>query len=372
MPETGRLLRFPSSGRVPEFSREEARAAAEILLTSANEERVHQASECHFDIDVLLSACALLRERINETPALVATNASGVYLQLARFQADLGLFDERHFLLGELAWLAGNGCRLTGRRDEAERWLDRAEANFRHTVNPAPLLARTSFSRLSLRYDMRRFDEVLELLPSVSLSFEKLGMNIDLAKTRYLEALTLKESGDLTAAVVALEAITRDGSLESEPGFLGMAFVNLGDLRAQGSFFEPALQSYSTALSLLRNASHSYAIAHLKASVADTLRRQGNSLAAIEAFREAVAEYVGLKMETWAASSRLALASVLLETGRSREAEWEILAALPTIEEQRMVPEGFAAITLLRESVRQRKTDPKALVELREYLQAKN
>ena len=29
---------------------------------------------------------------------------------------------------------------------------------------------------------------------------------------------------------------------------------------------------------------------------------------------------------------------------RPREAEWEILAALPTIEEQKMVPEGFAAV----------------------------
>ncbi len=37
-----------------------------------------------------------------------------------------------------------------------------------------------------------------------------------------------------------------------------------------------------------------------------------------------------------------------------------------------MVPEGFAAVGLLGESVRQRKTDPKALLELREYLQAKN
>jgi hypothetical protein len=66
------------------------------------------------------------------------------------------------------------------------------------------------------------------------------------------------------------------------------------------------------------------------------------------------------------------LAEALLEVGRAREAEWEILAALPTIEEQKMVPEGFAAIALLRESVKQRKTDPKALLELRQYLKAKN
>jgi hypothetical protein len=65
------------------------------------------------------------------------------------------------------------------------------------------------------------------------------------------------------------------------------------------------------------------------------------------------------------------LAQTLLEAGQPREAEWQILAALPTIDEEKMVPEGFAAVALLRESVRQRKTDPKALLELREYLRAK-
>jgi hypothetical protein len=46
--------------------------------------------------------------------------------------------------------------------------------------------------------------------------------------------------------------------------------------------------------------------------------------------------------------------------------------ALPTIEEQKMEPEGFAAVALLRESVKRRKADPNALRELREYLQKQN
>jgi len=62
----------------------------------------------------------------------------------------------------------------------------------------------------------------------------------------------------------------------------------------------------------------------------------------------------------------------LLETGRTAEAELEIRAALPTIEREKMVPEGFAAIAILNESVRQRKANPKALGELRQYLQSKN
>jgi hypothetical protein len=37
-----------------------------------------------------------------------------------------------------------------------------------------------------------------------------------------------------------------------------------------------------------------------------------------------------------------------------------------------MLPEGYAAIALLQESVRRRKTDPNALSEVRQYLQAKS
>ena len=371
MPETARILSFPARTRRHELSRVDARDAAELLLSSASS-AWSEDGESEQLVEVLLAACNILRERINSTPAEVGMSASALYARLQETCPRLGLFDERHFLMGELAWLAGNGCRLGGRREDAERWFDRSDSNFRHTVNPAPLLARVSFSRLSLRYDMHRYDEVLEFLPSVSLSFEKLGMQLDLAKTRFLEALALKESGRLDAAVEGLGRLTVDSALESEPGFLGMAFVNLGDLRAQDGDFEQALTSYGRAHALLKNANHTYAIAHLRVSVADTLQRQGKNEAAIEAFRGAVASYAAIGMPTWEAYVRLFLAEALLGAGRAREAEWEILAALPTIEDQQMVPEGFAAVALLRESVKQRKTDPKALLELRQYLKAKN
>ena len=65
-----------------------------------------------------------------------------------------------------------------------------------------------------------------------------------------------------------------------------------------------------------------------------------------------------LGMATRAAYVRVGLRRPFLRPEMPREAEWEILAALPTIDEQGMVPEGFAAVALLRESVRQRKTDP--------------
>jgi hypothetical protein len=130
--------------------------------------------------------------------------------------------------------------------------------------------------------------------------------------------------------------------------------------------------AYRQASPLLKSAKRFSALADLKLMLGGTLQRMGHLGAAVQAFRESVNDYVALGMDTRATYLRVVLAEALLEEGKPREAEWEILAALPTIDQEKMVPEGFVAISLLRESVRQRKTDPKALIELREYLQTKN
>ena len=101
-------------------------------------------------------------------------------------------------------------------------------------------------------------------------------------------------------------------------------------------------------------------VAHLKSVVGESLRQQGNLAAAVSAYRDSVQDYLSLEMLTWAAYVRVVTAETLIALGRHREAEWELLAALPTIEEQKMEPEAFAAIALLKESVRMRRTDPKS------------
>ena len=110
----------------------------------------------------------------------------------------------------------------------------------------------------------------------------------------------------------------------------------------------------------------------LKWSIADTYRAQGSLGKAIESYRVARNDYQELGFRGFVTQLSLVIAETLLALGRDREAEWEILSALPTIEAEKMVPEGFAAVALLGESARRRKTDPTALRELREHLQAKS
>jgi len=110
-------------------------------------------------------------------------------------------------------------------------------------------------------------------------------------------------------------------------------------------------------------------LAKLRWCVGDILREQGKPGEAIEAYRAALheSEEVGIRGDV--AALHLVLADLLLDTGQEAQAEWEIRAALPIIDEEKMVPEGIAALSLLRESVRRSQIDRKALRDLHGYFE---
>jgi len=368
MPETGRILQFPQQVRRKILSSAEAGLVANRYLGASESERSEELRLVALnDPDVVLAILAQLRGMADGSPSLVASEARDVYRVLADKQS-LGFFDERDYFLGESALIAGSALRLLGRRDEAELWLDRAEASFRHVVNPGPALANVSYARLTLHYDCGRYDRALSLLPSLALSFEKLSMRREALKCRFLEAMCLKNSSRTTEALRKLELLVSDPALASESGLLGLVLLNLGDLATYEGRRREALPLYQRALPLLQSSNQAFAVAHLKGLIGEALRADGRVAAAVESFRAAIADYAALGMVTWVAYLRLVLSESLIALSRNREAEWEILAALPTIEAEKMLPEGFAAVTLLRESVRRRQTDGNALREIRQQV----
>jgi tetratricopeptide (TPR) repeat protein len=372
MPETAKVLQFPapSSARLRP---EQALEMASDYLGRVADEGPDQRREALLGVpDVLLSVCMLLREQAEGNPAMACKESVALYRCISASEDQLGSFDEKDYFRGETALIAGMTSRGLGKRAEAELWLDRAEAGFRHTVNPSPLLANVTYQRLALRCEMSRYEEVIELAPMLAKSFGKLGMLKEQAKCVFLEAVALKQSGSLPAAMSAFQSLHSEDAVQRDPGLVGFALSNLADMYSANGREDLAAASYSEALPLLKRANRPIALAHLKSVIAESFRRQGRLAASIEAYQAAVADYETLEMATWTANMRVCLAQVLLDAGKPREAEWQVLAALPTIDEEKMVPEGFAAVAFLRESVRQRKTDPTALAELRQYLQAKN
>jgi len=189
-------------------------------------------------------------------------------------------------------------------------------------------------------------------------------------KCRLLEAMTLKETARLSEAVNRFRSLKNDPNVASEPAMHGVILAHLAELLSSNAEHLEATSIYKEALSLQHDDRQPIAVAHLKVAMGEGLREQGRIDEAVESYRSAISDYAGLGMQTLAAYLRVVTSEMLIALSRYREAEWELLAALPTIEEQKMVPEGFAAVTLLKESVRRRKTDSNALRELREHLQA--
>ncbi len=187
-------------------------------------------------------------------------------------------------------------------------------------------------------------------------------------KAKFLEAATLKETGDLEAAFDCFSELLE--SLAPGRGILrSLVLTNMAEEYGRRGNHQLSLDAYQQALSSADSTESSLASAQLKSSIGSTFKITGQLQAAADCLRASISEFLNLGIAARAASLRIVLSEVLLADGRDREAEWEILAALPTIEAQGMVTEGFAAIGLLKESVSRRRTDVEALRDLRVALQ---
>ncbi len=370
MPETARILQFPARQTSTSVSPAEAIEIARQYLSTAEEDRSEGMREDLSNCDVLLAICKILRDGMESSPAITVSEASSLYRWAASPLSEVGVFDEREYVLGEAALLAAKGSRLLGKLSDAERWLDRSDAAFRHIVNPAPSLAGIAFERLALRFAAGRYEETLELLPSLKSSFKKLGMGIENAKAQFLEAVALRFVGREEEHFSLLRDLEQAPEVRACPSLHGQVLVHIGHHEAAVGEFETAARTYEKALPIVMKGNRPVALCELKWAIGDAYRSQGSLRRALASYRVAKSDYQELGFRAFVTQMSLLIAETLLALGRDREAEWEILSALPTIEEEKMVPEGFAAVALLRESVRRRKTDPNALRELREHLQA--
>jgi tetratricopeptide (TPR) repeat protein len=369
MPEGARILQFPDRRPVGNGRAAAALQAIEFLKVPRARRSTEMIEACLTDSDTTLAICQALRGRVDASPALVADEAISSHSWINANGSRIGLFDEKDYFLGEFALLAANAYRLLGRLTEADRWVDRAEAGFRHTVNPAPLLAAASFVRVAIRYAATNFEDVLDVLPSLIASFERFGMQRELDRGLFLRAAALKETGNFDAAIEALDDLVHSRSVSAEPAFLGRVLAALGHNWTAKGDYTKAAGYYAKALPPLQEGGLFAVVAEIKWGVGDAYRAQRSYPKAISAYREAVRDYEQLGLVGTASLLHLVLAELLLETGFAREAEKEIVAALPTLDEEKMAPAALAAVALLRESVSQRRTDPKALLELRNYLE---
>ncbi|HEU5250298.1 MAG TPA: tetratricopeptide repeat protein [Thermoanaerobaculia bacterium] len=360
----GRLLRFP----VKPISSDEGIAAARTALAVPPAEREKRSFSLHLEEpEVLLGVCGILRAELETTPEEVAREAEFFYRFLEQPRRSIGILDEREFFLGETALIAGTACRVLSRREDARRWFDRSEAWFRHTVNSVADWARLSYQRLALRVEEREFEEVLELVPLLVESFEKLEMREDALKSRVLEGIVLVELDQPTRALEVFRRIRAGARAMGNDQLLATALTNLAQLHGALGEAEEALDASRHALLVWRRLNNRVGVGKIHWGIGDLLRVRGQVASAIEAYRSAQREFAQIGMRGDVAALHLVVADLLLDLGQDDAARREIVAALPAIDEIQMVPEGMAALALLTESIRGRGIDRAALRELHGY-----
>jgi tetratricopeptide (TPR) repeat protein len=360
----GRVLRFP----VKPISSDEGIAAARRALQTPALAREARSFDLRLEEpETLLGLCGILRRELETAPEGVVREADFFYRFLEQPKRSIGILDEREFFMGEMALIAGTACRFLSRREDARRWFDRSEAWFRHTVNSVADWSRLSYQRLALRVEEREFDDVLELVPSLIESFEKLEMREDALKCRFLEGVVLMEADQPSRAIETFRRIRAGARAMGNDQLLATALTNLTQLHAALGEAEEALDASRHALLVWRGLDNRVGVAKVHWGMGDLLRVKGQPSAAIEAYRSAQKEFAEIGMRGDVAALQLVVADLLLDFGEDEAARREILAALPAIDEIQMVPEGMAALALLRESVRGRRIDRAALRELHGY-----
>jgi tetratricopeptide (TPR) repeat protein len=196
-----------------------------------------------------------------------------------------------------------------------------------------------------------------------------LGLAEDALKCQFLEGLAQWEMGRSEAAIVTYCEIAEKAQHLRSPKLEAQALNNLAHFHSSLGDSRKTLQYSQKALPLLKRLKNRVGLAKLQWSIGDLLKHEGNYPAAVEAYRSAQTEAREIGLRGDLAALHLVLADVFLETDQGAQAEWEIRAALPIIEEEQMVPEGMAALSLLRESLRRRQINRQALRELHGYFQ---
>jgi tetratricopeptide (TPR) repeat protein len=321
--------------------------------------------------ELLLAILAILWNNADSTPSVACTEFEYFYRLLARQSRSIGPDGEREYLLSLFALGTGVGNRLLFRVAEAEDWLTRAEAHIALVHNDDALKARLQYQRLALSAERRRFAEVLDRAPSLAKAFERLKMPIDLLKTRLIEALALREIGLPNKGIPVMKQVFDGATFLDNLKLKAQSANGLTQLYRVVGDLDRALDWVSVTLPLLEQTKQTIGLAKLRWCFGDILREKGRPLEAMEAYTAALHDSENLGIRNDAVAIHLVLAEMLFEAYRPDEAFEHVRAALPIIDEEKMLPEAIAALSLLRESLRRRQIDKQALRELHGYFQDK-
>jgi len=191
----------------------------------------------------------------------------------------------------------------------------------------------------------------------------------DALKARFLEGLALMEGQRLAEAAGVFEEIVREAESIGAEKLLGTAYCNLTHSHAMQGNTAEAIEASKRAIPILKRLDNRIDLAKIQWGLAVLLRETGQVAASVETYRSAQKDFEQIGMRADVAALHLVIADLLLELGQDGVALQSVLEAMPVIQELKMVPEGMAALQLLRQSLREKTIDRAALRELHGFFE---
>ena len=316
--------------------------------------------------ETVFQALLHLHRRGEATPQIVATRAGELYAALAHSRSSLPE-DMREFLLSEAARVLAGVLRGSATPTELSKWLDISSAHAQLDVDPEPQEARIEFSRMVLCHEQGFHRRICRIAPTLQKRFTEMAMHEDSAKCRIVWAASLKMLGRFEDALAVLQPL-KGTAAQIRRSLYGWVLLHSGDLHQLCGNPDRALEELLEAGRLLHEERQYTGLADVKSMISCIYRARGRLEEAVGLLRSSEQEHEQLGMKSLVANNRILIAETYLAMGRPREAEIEIRAALPMLEEQGMLADAVIAVNLLREAVRQRKLQP---VDIRDSFKPK-
>jgi tetratricopeptide (TPR) repeat protein len=265
------------------------RERADSLLDIPRSSRRTRLPETHLrDPELLIALLQQLTRRLETAPKEALADAESFYETLGR-QSPTDSSDDREYFLGEFALLAATACRVLFRRDDAHRWLARAEASCIATVGAETQACRFAFQKIALRIEERQHDEVLELAPKWAQTAKNLGLAEEVTKFLFLHAAALREVGRIEDAATGFQDISEHSRRTAKPSFEALAECNLVECRRSQGDLARAISHAEKAIALLVLVGDVHLAKH-RWLLGGVLREQGR-------LSDALATYRGLRKE---------------------------------------------------------------------------
>ena len=321
------------------------------------------------DPAILLAADVRIRNSINFCPSSALRSALSIDAWLSLGTNVKCSEEEHHYFRARGRISVAFGLKHVGRYRDANAWLDRARESCKKVARPEPLLASIELVAVAIAYETRRYDDAVRRARALAEQFDQFGMRSYAARSRYVEALALKELQRDDEAARSFQFVASDLHVGVESWMRGMAFVGIAEICGRRGSYLDAAECLGHAEVLLGSNAPVIAEASLHGIRAEVQRRQGRLDGAISAYRAAIETYEQGGMEALAAYVRVVLAETFLAAGQEAASAAEIYTALPSIERLNLLREGIVAMALLRASLRRQEANPAALHALRTELE---